>query len=251
MVAEGCDGAKRYALLLATEDSDYVKKMYGGYFKVFEEAFREEGQQWDLFRVVNGEFPEFERLQDYEGFVVSGSPHDAHGDQIWVRKLCFLLQALDAMHKKVLGICFGHQVLCRALGGKIGRNEAGWDIGIRSVVLTDELPPYDYFKGFNIPPSISIIQCHQDEVWEIPVDAEAIAYSEMTKVEMFTCGDHILGIQGHPEYSMDILYNLLDRLHNNNVIEETVAEEIKAKLEGREPDREVWLKICRSFLSGR
>lgn len=101
---------RRFALLLAAPDSDYVRKMYGGYFHVFVKAFGEEGETWDLFRVVEGEFPDSEDLAKYDGFVVSGSPADAHGDDLWVLELCCLLQTLDAMKKKVLGVCFGHQV---------------------------------------------------------------------------------------------------------------------------------------------
>lgn len=70
-----------------------------------------------------------------------------------------------------------------------------------------------------IPPSLSIIECHQDEVWEVPLGAEVIAFSDKTGVEMYTIGAHILGIQGHPEYTKDILFNIIDRLLNNNAIE--------------------------------
>lgn len=101
---------KRFALLLAANDSDYVKKMYGGYFNVFVQAFGDEGETWDLFRVVEGEFPKIEDLYKYDGFVVSGSPHDAYSDDSWILELCYLLQTLDGMQKRVLGICFGHQV---------------------------------------------------------------------------------------------------------------------------------------------
>lgn len=46
----------------------------------------------------------------------------------------------------------------------------------------------------------------------MPLGAEVIAFSEKTRVEIFCLGDHILGIQGHPEYTKDILCNLIDRL---------------------------------------
>ena len=101
---------RRYALLQAAKDSDYVKKVYGGYLNVYIEAFGEEAERWDLFRVYEGEFPDFTELHKYDGFVVSGSSHDAYGNEYWILKLCFLLQTLDAMEKKILGICFGHQV---------------------------------------------------------------------------------------------------------------------------------------------
>lgn len=104
-------GERRYALLLAAKDSDYVKKVYDGYFNVFVAAFGEEGESWDLYRVIEGEFPDMNELRNYDGFVVSGSPSDAYGNDSWILKLCLLLQTLYAMQKKVLGICFGHQVI--------------------------------------------------------------------------------------------------------------------------------------------
>ncbi|XP_044472545.1 gamma-glutamyl peptidase 5-like [Mangifera indica] len=241
---------KRYALLLAARDSDYVKKVYGGYFNVFVAAFGEEGERWDLFRVVEGEFPDMNKLKKYDGFVVSGSPYDAYGNDYWILKLCFLLQTLDSMQKKVLGICFGHQVLSRALGGKVGKAYTGWDIGLRRVRMVRDLRTCS-FIGDEIPQFLSIIECHQDEVWEVPSGAQVIAFSDKTGVEMFTIGDHILGIQGHPEYSKDILYNLIERLLNNNCIQSDFADNAKFGLEIAEPDRKCWEKICRNFLKGR
>jgi glucosinolate gamma-glutamyl hydrolase len=104
------ESAKRYALLLAARDSEYVIKMHDGYFNVFVQAFGGEGERWDLFRVVEGDFPKMEELCKYDGFVISGSPHDAYANDFWILRLCFLIQKLHAMQKRVLGICFGHQV---------------------------------------------------------------------------------------------------------------------------------------------
>ncbi|KAK3009686.1 hypothetical protein RJ639_014389 [Escallonia herrerae] len=245
------EGVKRYALLQAARDSDYVKKVYGGYFNVFVAAFGEEGERWDLFRVVEGEFPSMNELHNYDGFVVSGSPYDAYGDDPWILELCFLLQTLDAMQKKVLGICFGHQVLCRAFGGKVGKAYSGWDIGLRKVKIVKDFSPCSFLDGLDeFPPSLSIIECHQDEVWEVPVGAEVIAFSDKTGVEMFAIGDNILGIQGHPEYTKDILNNLIDRLLTNDAIEKGFAEDARLKLQVAEPDSKCWERICRVFLKG-
>ncbi|CAN6725483.1 unnamed protein product [Malus baccata var. baccata] len=252
MKAEKESRSGSYALLLAARDSDYVKKVYGGYFNVFVAAFGEEGERWDLYRVVEGEFPGMDDLQSYDGFVVSGSPYNAYGNDYWIMKLCFLLQTLDAMEKKVLGICFGHQVLCRALGGKVGKAYTGWDIGLRKVKIVKDLAPFSILNYLDdMPPALFIIECHQDEVWEVPSGAEVIAYSDKTGVEMFTIGGHVLGIQGHPEYSKDILLNLIDRLFNSNFIEKGFAENTRSALQLVEPDRKCWEKICKTFLKGR
>lgn len=243
---------KRFALLLATKDSEYAKKMYGGYFEVFKRAFGEEDDKWDLFRVVEGEFPTMEDLDKYDGFVVSGSPHDAYGDDLWILKLCYLLQTLDAMNKIVLGVCFGHQVLCRALGGRVAKACKGWDLGIRKLVMVEDSLHCRFLQGLeNIPSCPSIIKCHQDEVCELPIGAQVIAFSDQTNVEAFIIGDHILGIQGHPEYTKDILYEIVDRLAHNNFIDENFAYEVKANIEGAEADRVFWEKACKAFLRRR
>lgn len=58
-----------------------------------------------------------------------------------------------------------------------------------------------------------------NQVWELHPKAEVLAWSERTGVEMFRYGDHIMGIQGHPEYTKDILLHLIDRLLVRNLIE--------------------------------
>lgn len=101
---------KKYAVLLCAEDSDYVKKKYGGYFGVFVRMLGEEGESWDLYRVAEGDFPQDDEIESYDGFVISGSSKDAHGNDLWISKLLNLLFKLDSIKKQVLGICFGHQV---------------------------------------------------------------------------------------------------------------------------------------------
>ena len=117
---------------------------------------------------------------------------------------------------------FFPQVLCKSLGGKVGKACTGWDIGLREVKIVKDMSVPSFLEDLDeIPSSLSIIECHQDEVWEVPMGAEVIAFSDKTGVEMFAIGQHILGIQGHPEYTKDILYNLIDRLLSNNSIEVT------------------------------
>ncbi|XP_077219572.1 gamma-glutamyl peptidase 5-like [Tasmannia lanceolata] len=238
---------KRFAVLLCAEDSEYIKKKYGGIFGVFVGMLAEEGEIWDVFQVAVGEFPEDGELEVYDGFVITGSCHDAHGNEGWIIKLVGLLKKLDSMQKKVLGICFGHQILGRALGGKTGRAVNGWDIGVTTVNLS----PLNHFSALQLPSLLKIIECHQDEVWELPPSVEVIAWSEKTGIEIFKRENHILGIQGHPEYNKDILLHLIDRLLQRNKIQICHADSVKAKLEEYDPDTDAWKRLCRGFLKGR
>ncbi|KAK8617589.1 hypothetical protein V6N13_080499 [Hibiscus sabdariffa] len=240
---------KRFAVLLCAEDSDYVKKRYGGYYGVYVDMLAEEGETWDVFKVANGEFPDDEQIGRFDGFVITGSCHDAHGNDVWICDLISLLKKLDSLNKKVLGICFGHQILCRALGGKTGRAISGWDIGLTTIHLSPSSS--NLFSSSKILTTLSIIECHRDEIRELPPKAEVIAWSEKTGVEMFRYGDHVIGIQGHPEYTQDILIHLVDRLRQRTLITDSYSDELKANMGKVEPDKDVWKKLCTSFLKGR
>lgn len=251
--------AKRFGVLLCARDQGYLKNRYGGYFTLFANMLSEPDETWDLFKVVEDQFPAMEDLCKYHGFVVTGSCYDAHGNDPWILKLCHLLQTLNTMRIKILGICFGHQVLCRALGGKIGRALVGWDIGLRKITVFDKLSAK--YSGFQIPSMISIVECHQDTVYNVPEGAEILASSAKTNIEMFSLGDNILGIQGHPEYTTDILFNLVNGILDKNLIEVRVFLNFHAKMsddakaasssqhdQDDQSDREIWQKICKLFL---
>eukprot|EP00253_Pinus_taeda_P032707 PITA_32707 len=237
---------KRFGILLCAPDQHYVKKKYGGYGGLYKSFLGEAGETWDFFRVVDGQFPDMEDLYRYHGFVITGSRYDAFGNDAWILKLCHLVQTLNTMGIKILGICFGHQILCRALGGNIARNSAGWDIGSRKITVSDNLSAK--YPGLKIPSVISITECHQDKVYAVPLGAEILGSSGKTEVEMFCLGNNILGIQGHPEYTSDILFSLIDGLLDKNLIPKKMSDEAKASFRKSQPDSSMWQKICKAFL---
>jgi hypothetical protein len=87
-------------------------------------------------------------------------------------------------------------------------------------------------------------------VWEVPPGGKVLAYSDKTRVEMFAVGDNALGIQGHPEYTNDILLNLIGRLVNDGTIDRCVGDTERRTAESGVPDREFWTGICKGFLRG-
>jgi GMP synthase-like glutamine amidotransferase len=153
------------------------------------------------------------------------------------------------MKKKVLGICFGHQLITRVKGGKIGRARQGLDMGLRSITIAkDNEKLRGYFGGGDVPASLAIIKCHRDEVLELPESATLLASSEFCEVEMFSLGDHFLCIQGHPEYNKEILFEIVDRVVNLKLMEQEFADKAKKTMETAQPDRNLWQKLCKNFL---
>jgi hypothetical protein len=108
------------------------------------------------------------------------------------------------------------QILCRALGGRTGRSSKGWDIGVSCIHPTAAAARL--FAPLRLPVHMPVVEFHQDEVWELPPKAEVLARSDKTGVEMFRLGDSAMGVQGHPEYSKDVLMSIADRLLRNNLI---------------------------------
>jgi hypothetical protein len=87
-------------------------------------------------------------------------------------------------------------------------------------------------------------------VWEVPPGGKVLAYSDKTRVEMFAVGDNALGIQGHPEYTNDILLNLIGRLVSDGTIDRCVGDTARRTAESGGPDREFWTGLCKGFLRG-
>ena len=108
--AGAAGGGGSYAVLQCGEDSAYVRDAYGGYFNVFRALLEEGGERWRVYRAVRGELPTEDEAAGIDGFVVSGSCSDAHADDPWILALLGLIRRQHAAGKRVLGVCFGHQV---------------------------------------------------------------------------------------------------------------------------------------------
>ena len=108
--------------------------------------------------------------------------------------------------KKIIGICFGHQLLAHTLGGFAGRSPKGWGIGVRTetmIALPDWLP--------DTPTTLTLIYSHRDQVERLPPQAIRMAGSEFCENAAFAIGDQVLAFQGHPEFTPAYTRRLLPR----------------------------------------
>ena len=205
----------KFCILQADRGSPYTRERYGTYGDLFKKLLEESDHRWDVYHVPDMKFPE--KLEQYDGFVITGSAADAHGAQPWILQLKQVIQKVHLRKAKILGVCFGHQVVAGALGGSSFRNGSGWEIGS----YTLNLAPIFYEKWYasHIGSRLQILQIHQDHVTALPAGAEILASTAATPVQIFAIDDNVLCLQGHPEFNADILADLVKtRLKSGRIL---------------------------------
>ncbi|MCB0412770.1 MAG: hypothetical protein KDD50_00450 [Bdellovibrionales bacterium] len=168
------------------------------YGAMFEAAIRSglKTDQVKSYKVALGELPKSPTECDL--WVISGSAKSSYDREAWIQELKDFVVKCDKSKAQMIGLCFGHQLIADALGGKVEKSDKGWGIGVRSVeVLKD--------KTWMMPKSkvLNLIFSHQDQVIELPEEAEWIATSDFCKYEAFMVDEHILCLQGHPEFTIE------------------------------------------------
>eukprot|EP00850_Spirogloea_muscicola_P001813 SM000007S20773 [mRNA] locus=s7:153247:154827:+ [translate_table: standard] len=219
---------RRFCVLEAGHASEYTVARYGGYGAMFVDLLADPGESWAVF--------------PYDGFVITGSRHDAHGDEPWILHVCSTLRAVHARRRRVLG------VLSRALGGRTGRASAGWNFGLKSIPVSDELRAKPY--GAGLPPVLRSFVVHQDQVQEVPPGSEILGATAETAVEIFSIGDDVLGFQGHPEFTADVVEDLVQSRLKLGAISEEVAAAARKSMAKSQPDTKALRKLCKAFLKG-
>lgn len=141
--------------------------------------------------------------QDTDAVIISGSPRDAWADDPRNDRVLIVIEHCRASGKPLLGVCFGHQLLGRALAAPVGRQPAGYELGNVDVMLTDEGRQCPLFEG--LPEKLNVIESHQDAVLELPRGARLLATGGHTAVQAFDYAGHLLAVQFHPEMDPAVL----------------------------------------------
>ena len=146
---------------------------------------------WD---VEEGVHPSHTDIDSVDGFIITGSKSSAYDDKQWIRDLEVLIQKLHARRKKMVGICFGHQIIAKALGGVVSKSDKGWGVGIQTYKLDSAL-----FDGAQSG-QLKLVVSHQDQVHKLPPGARNVVSNAHCENGGFVMGDHIFTLQGHPEF---------------------------------------------------
>ena len=155
---------------------------------------------WD---VEEGVRPTPAEIDAVDGFIITGSKSSAYDDKEWIRDLERLVRELHARRKKMVGICFGHQVIARALGGTVAKSDKGWGVGV-NVYNVSELPVQgdDEVRG-DASGALKLVASHQDQVTVLPPGARNVVANDHCVNAGFVMSDHVLTLQGHPEFSAE------------------------------------------------
>jgi hypothetical protein len=138
----------RIAMLECDTPLPGTRSKYGGYGGVFTSLLKSgadalaypgltssSGLELSIYDVVNS--PTYPNLADIDAILITGSKHDSFKNDPWIVKLVeFTEKLLKQRRVRIIGVCFGHQIVARAMGVKLGRNEKGWEASVTAIDLT-------------------------------------------------------------------------------------------------------------------
>jgi GMP synthase (glutamine-hydrolysing) len=222
----------REILILRTgEPPRQVREKHGSYEQAIINVLGGEGK----FMVVD---PRKEPLPEpaYKGIIITGSAASAYHEDEWIRQSEDFLRRAADRGIAIYGICFGHQLLAQALGGRVEKCPKGWELGTASVSLSREALQDPLFAG--LPGEFLAQQSHGDVVVELPAGAVQLARNAHWPIQAFRLGEKIWGTQFHPEFTVGLIEGLVDVLSTSLPAEafptltgaQSIREQIRAGL---------------------
>ncbi len=155
--------------------------------------------------VSQGRWPE--DLRAYDGFIISGSPASVNDESAWIRVLEERVRELHALKRPMVGICFGHQVIAKALGGSVGASPAGLRVGTITSILEDHAPWMQPRQDV-----LRLYAAQEDHVTALPAGASALGGDEVCPITLYAIGNSVFATQCHPEFEQDFMQDLLEAL---------------------------------------
>ncbi|KAH7395019.1 class I glutamine amidotransferase-like protein [Phaeosphaeria sp. MPI-PUGE-AT-0046c] len=163
---------------------------------------------------------EYPNLDDIDAILISGSKHDSFESDPWILKLVEFTQTVLKQDRiRIIGVCFGQQILGRAMGVKVGRSDNGWEISVLPVELST--------KGKEIfqQDTLAIHQMHKDIVFEYPEGVEKLGASPRCLVQGMYKKNKLIAVQGHPEFTEPIMIELVKTRNKQGIFEDEQARD--------------------------
>ena len=163
------------------------------------------GERWDYttYDVVAGDYPA--APEDHDAYVVTGSAAGVYEDLPWIGELKSFLRAAKGK-AKLVGVCFGHQIMAEAFGGRVEKSDKGWGVGLHRYEIVGPAPWMEDARAFAVPAS------HQDQVVEQPPASRIVAASRFTRFGVLAYSDQpAISFQCHPEFDREYAAALIEQ----------------------------------------
>jgi GMP synthase (glutamine-hydrolysing) len=220
----------KIGILKTGHPPDALRAEYGDYGEFFKRLLQGQGFDFATYDVVDMEFPA--SIHDADGWLLTGSRHGAYEDHPFIPPLeDFIRKAYDA-DVPMVGICFGHQIIAQALGGKVEKFKGGWSVGRQT---------YDWNGQ-----TVALNAWHQDQVVERPASATVYATSPFCENAALVYGKSAFTVQAHPEYSAEFLEKLA-KLRGKGVVPDALLAEAAAKMDKPIDDARLARQIATFF----
>lgn len=191
------------------------------------------------YEVTQGQFPG--SPAECDAYVITGSLYGVYDTDEWIATLAQFIRDSYQAGAKLVGICFGHQILAHALGGHAEKSEKGWGFGLKTF---DIIKPKAWMTG--PPERCSLYFVHQDQVIRLPPDAELLGGDDFCPNAFYTIDNRVLSIQGHPEFSASIMRDLLDL--RKEIVGPRMYETLTHSLNNGTPDNQLVAQWMVNFL---
>ena len=166
-----------------------------------------------VYDVIGGEVPS--DPGECDAWITTGSRYSVNDDEPWIRQLEHFVREVAKEEVPFVGVCFGHQLIAKALGGKVVKSDRGWGVGAKEVIVREDL---------ELGPSYTVLTSHQDQIDSLPPGAEILGWNEHCPISMLGVGENMIGIQGHPEFDSAYSKALMESRRGSLIPEETVDE---------------------------
>jgi len=186
----------KIGILQADSVLSEFRPLFGDYPDMFKSLMLrvDTSLQFEVFNVVQGQYPD--EIDTCDGYLITGSKASVYDNEVWISSLGDYIKRLYNHNKKLVAVCFGHQLVAEVFGGKTELSTRGWGVGVHTIDIYVDKPWLQPNKS-----TVNVVVSHQDQVTRLPDGAERIAGSDFCENSMFQMGKNILTIQGHPEFS--------------------------------------------------